>query len=270
MSGLTFRLTSQPSSPVDVRVLTPHHLAGKSSHDIASLVIGQGKDQIKVGDLFDVSGSAGDTVTIESGDATLDYVGAEMDGGTLIVNGNAGLHAGRKMRAGTIQIAGSAGDLLGSGMAGGTIFVGKSAGHQVGGLIAGDRFGMAGGTIVVEGDIGDRAGERMRRGTILARGTTGTGAGTRMLGGTIWAEGGLGRHPGYLMRRGTLVGPSVAALLPTFVDCGRHDLLIVKIIARYLKQTLGDKAPKPLGHYVKKFGGDMAEIGRGEILLPAE
>lgn len=269
MSGLTFRLSRAPERPLDVRALTPAGLAGKSSYEIAKLVVGDDREPATVGDLFDVSGSGADSVRIESGNAVLDYIGADMDGGEVIVDGNAGIHAGRKMRGGKLTITGSAGHHLGSAMTGGTIFVGKSAGDQVGGLIAADRFGMAGGTIVVEGDIGARAGERMRRGTIIARGTTGEGAGTRMLGGTIWAEGGLGAHPGYMMRRGTLIGPSVAELLPTFVDCGRHDLIIVQIIARYLKETLGDKAPKPLGRFVKKIGGDMATIGRGEILLPA-
>ena len=94
-------------------------------------------------------------------------------------------------------------------------------------------------------------------------------AGSRMIGGTIWAEGGFGVSPGLMMRRGTLIGSSVERLLPTFVDCGNHDLVIVRILSRHLKSTLGDLAPKPMPLFVQKIAGDMATIGKGEILLPA-
>jgi formylmethanofuran dehydrogenase subunit C len=109
----------------------------------------------------------------------------------------------------------------------------------------------------------------MRRGTVIVRGKTGAGTGSRMLGGTIWAEGGFGPDPGAMMRRGTLIGPHVERLLPTFSDCGKHDLVIVRILNRYLKATLGDLAPKPLPIFVQRIAGDMATIGKGEILLPA-
>jgi formylmethanofuran dehydrogenase subunit C len=128
---------------------------------------------------------------------------------------------------------------------------------------------MLGGTAVIGGNIGARAGEKMRRGTIIVKGKTGEGAGTRMIGGTIWAEGGIGPLPGFMMRRGTLIGPSVESLLPTFVDCGKHDLVIVRVMSRYLKGALGTLAPAPMPLFVRKIGGDMATIGRGEILLPA-
>ena len=128
---------------------------------------------------------------------------------------------------------------------------------------------MQGGLVVVDGHIGARAGDKMRRGTVVARGKAGAGTGSRMIGGTIWSEGGFGPEPGLMMRRGTLIGPSVERLLPTFVDCGKHDLVIVRIIGRYLKSVLGDRAPKPMPLFVQKIAGDMAAIGRGEILLPA-
>ncbi len=173
------------------------------------------------------------------------------------------------MSGGTLEISGNAGNYLGSGMTGGTIHVKGSAGDNLGGVLSGDRFGMAGGTIIVGGNIGARAGDKMRRGTVIVKGKTGDGTGTRMMGGTIWAEGGLGPAPGLMMRRGTLIGPSVERLLPTFADCGVHDLLIVRILARYLKQSLGTLAPPPMPLKVRKIAGDMATIGKGEILLPA-
>ncbi len=128
---------------------------------------------------------------------------------------------------------------------------------------------MAGGTVVVDGNAGERAGDRMRRGTIIVRGRCGEAAGSRMSGGTIWALGGFGSGPGPLMRRGTLIGPAVERLLPTFVDCGPHDLLVLRILGRYLADTLGPLAPRPITGAVRRFAGDMASIGKGEILFTA-
>ena len=268
-SGLTFRLKAPAGERLDISSLIPSKLAKLSSYDITSLKVGMGKDAISVGDAFDISGTLGDTITIEGSGAGLDFAGAGLDGGTLRIIGNAGLQAARKMTGGKLEISGNAGHALGTGMSGGLVHVSGNAGDNIGGVLPGDRFGMAGGTIVIEGNIGARAGDKMRRGTIIVRGKTGDGAGTRMMGGTIWAEGGIGPLPGLMMRRGTLLGPSVERLLPTFVDCGNHDLVIVRVLSRYLKATLGDLAPKPMPLFVKKIAGDMATIGKGEILLPA-
>ena len=69
------------------------------------------------------------------------------------------------------------------------------------------------------------------------------------------------------MRRGTLIGPSVRSLLPTFVDCGNHDLVALRLIMRYLTETLGPLAPKAVAGPQRRWAGDLATIGRGELLL---
>jgi formylmethanofuran dehydrogenase subunit C len=269
MSGLTLRLKAPATERINLTGVTPAKLASLSSHEVARLNVGFDKSGLALADAFDIAGSAGDTLTIEGSGATLDFAGAGLDSGTIRINGNTGTYAGRKMTGGKLEVRGNAGDFLASGTTGGLIHVSGNAGDNLGGIIAGDRFGMQGGIAVIEGNIGNRAGEKMRRGIVIVRGKTGEGAGTRMIGGTIWAEGGIGPVPGLMMRRGTLIGPSVERLLPTFVDCGKHDLVIVRILARYLKATLGDLAPKPMPLFVRKIAGDMAAIGRGEILLPA-
>ena len=269
MSGYTFRLKAPATERLDISGLTPAKLAKLSSYEIASLKVGMNRDALTVGDAFVISGVPGDTITLEGSGASLDYAGAGLDGGTVRIIGNVGPYAGRKMTGGKLEIRGHAGNYLASCMTGGMIHVSGSAGDNLGGILSGDRFGMSGGTVIVEGDIGARAGDKMRRGTVIVRGKTGEGTGTRMMGGTIWAEGGFGPVPGLMMRRGTLIGSKVERLLPTFVDCGRHDLVIVRVLAKHLKATLGDLAPKPMPLFVQKIAGDMATIGKGEILLPA-
>lgn len=270
MSGLTLRLKAPATDRLNLTGVTPAKLAALSRYEMANLTVGIDKTPLTLGDAFDISGTPGEDLTIEGAtDAQIDFLGAELDGGTIRLIGNAGSYVGRKMTGGKIEIRGNAGDYLASRMTGGMIHVAGNAGDHLGGVLAGDRFGMLGGIAVIEGDVGVRAGEKMRRGTVIVRGKTAEGAGTRMIGGTIWAEGGFGPAPGLMMRRGTLIGAKVERLLPTFVDCGKHDLVILRVLSRYLKTALGPLAPKPMPLFVQKFGGDMATIGRGEILLPA-
>ncbi len=269
MSGLTLRLKAPATARINLDGITPARLATLSSHEIGRINVGVDKGGLDLADAFDVHGHAGETLTIEGATANLDFVGGGLDSGTLRVVGDVGSYAGRKMKGGKLEIRGNAGHYLASGSTGGFIHVSGNAGDNAGGFIPGDRFGMLGGTAVIGGNIGARAGDKMRRGTIIVKGKTGEGAGSRMIGGTIWAEGGIGPRPGFMMRRGTLIGPSVESLLPTFVDCGKHDLVIVRVISKYLKDTLGALAPAPMPLFVRKIGGDTATIGRGEILLPA-
>jgi formylmethanofuran dehydrogenase subunit C len=268
MSGLTLRLKT-PGMRLDLSGIVPAKLAPLSLSEIAKLSIGSGKGHVDLGDVFEISGTPGDTLILEGSGASLDFAGAGLCSGTIKVSGDAGPYAGRKMTGGKLEISGNAGNYLGAGMTGGLIHVAGNAGDYTGGVLPGDRFGMTGGIIVITGNIGARCGDKMRRGTIVAKGSTGPQAGARMVGGTIWAEGGLGADPGFMMRRGTLIASKVERLLPTFVDCGKHDLLVPRIISRHLAKELGPLAPKPLPIIERKFGGDMSTIGKGEILTPA-
>lgn len=267
MSALSLRLTTSPAERLDMSRLDPAHLAGLSAREIAGLALGDADRAPCVGDYFTIEGNVGDTLIIETSSDRLDYIGRELSSGTIIVEGDAGAYAGRKMSGGRLEIRGNAGAFLASSLQDGVIVVNGSAGENLGAPLRGDRDGLSGGTVVVNRDIGVSAGARMRRGTIIAKGRIGATAGERMMGGTIWAGGGFGRDAGIQMRRGTLIGPSVDQMRPTFLDCGLHELGIVAIMGRYLKDLLGDLAPAPVTGEVRRFAGDMASLGRGEILI---
>lgn len=268
MSTLTLTLKAAPSEVLDLAALVPAKLAGLSAYEIEKLPITAG-GTIVAGDVFSISGDAGSTIAITANSSLLDNVGAGLTEGTVIVEGSVGNAAGAKMKGGKLLINGNAGNHLGTGASGGIIAVKGSAGDYVGGIRPGDKFGMMGGIVVIEGDAGERAGERMRRGIVLVRGKFGAAAGSRMVGGTLWTESGFGANPGHLLRRGTLIGPKADSLLPTFADCGLHDLNVLRIISKYVTETLGSLAPKPLPPKVRKFAGDLATIGKGELLLTA-
>jgi formylmethanofuran dehydrogenase subunit C len=270
MSTLTFTLRTAPiTKALDLSALLPAKLAGMTLAAIERIPLGDGQDAPRVGDLFALAGDPGEAIAFAGGSPLLDYLGAGLDRGSITVEGPVGAYAGRGMKGGRIAIGGDAGAYLASTAKGGFIHVKGSAGDFLGGTRPGDKFGLLGATVVVEGNVGERAGERMRRGLVVARGKFGAMAGSRMVGGTLWTEAGFGPRPGPLLRRGTLIGPSVDELLPTFADCGRIDPVILSILSRYVAETLGPLAPKALPRMVRKLAGDRATIGKGEILLTA-
>lgn len=267
MSALSLRLLTPPAERLDMSGLTPAALAGFSNGEISRLALGTGQNASRVGDYFKVEGSSGDTLVIETASDHLDYIGSESGAGTIIVEGDAGAYAGRRMRGGRLEIRGNAGLFLASSLEDGIVIVTGSVGDNLGAPLRGDSEGLTGGTVVVRGDVGDSAGARMRRGSIIVSGKIGSAAGERMLGGTIWTAAGFGTDAGVQMRRGTLIAPSVEKMRPTFLDCGLHELGILAIMNRYYTATLGEWAPAPITGPVRRFAGDMASIGRGEILL---
>lgn len=267
MSTLTFTLKQSPAEVLDLSGLIPSKLAGLSQAEISALPVSN--SGLKVGDVFDVTGGASDTLVINQCSNLCDNVAAGLDGGTVIVEGDVGNYAAAKMRGGKFEIRGNAADFVASGLKAGLVTISGTAGDFAGGLMPGDKFGMLGGIVVVEGHVGARAGERMRRGTIVTRASFGPAAGSRMCGGTLWTEVGFGNGPGPLLRRGTLIGPKADGILPSFSDCGRHDQNVLKILSKYMTETLGPLAPKPLPEQVQKIAGDFATIGKGELLLTA-
>jgi formylmethanofuran dehydrogenase subunit C len=264
MSGFRLTLRQQPAGRLDMSGVDAARFAGMSAADVERAELSPG---LRLKDVFSVAGSSGETLTIAGETGRLDFLGAGLAGGTLVVDGPGGAYAGRGMKGGRIEIKGDAGPFAASGMSGGLLLIGGSAGDNLGGARPGEKFGMAGGIVHVSGNIGARAGDRMRRGTVVAKGTCGPAAGSRMMGGTIWAAGGFGEGPGPLLRRGTLIGPSAQGILPTFADCGRHQLSILAILSRYLADALGPLAPPPIAGPVRRLAGDMATIGKGELLL---
>lgn len=264
MSGFRLTVRQLPPGRLDMSGITPARLAGLSSAEVERLELAGG---ILMQEVFSVAGSAGSTLTISGETNRLDFLGQGLAEGTLVVEGEAGAYAGQGMRGGRLDIHGNAGPFAASGMAGGLIAISGNAGDNLGGARPGEKFGQSGGVVHVGGNIGARAGDRMRRGTIVAAGGIGAAAGSRMMGGTIIASKGFGYGPGTLMRRGTLIGPSAEHILPTFADCGRHQLTILAILARYLGEALGSLAPKPIAGPVRRLAGDMATIGKGELLL---
>jgi formylmethanofuran dehydrogenase subunit C len=153
-------------------------------------------------------------------------------------------------------------------MQGGHLEITGNAGDRLGGPLAGEVAGMRGGVVVVAGDAGERAGDRMRRGTIVIQGDAGPYAGGRMLAGTLVVRRAVGALPGYLMRRGTIVcGTSETVVSPTFIDCGIHHLIAMRLLAGFIR-SYSKQAASILDRPLRRFAGDMAALGKGEVFCP--
>jgi formylmethanofuran dehydrogenase subunit C len=127
---------------------------------------------------------------------------------------------------------------------------------------------MSGGTLVVRGSAGAFAGDRMRRGLIAILRGSGDHAGSRMIAGTLVVLGGTGAMPGYLMRRGSiLLDRAPDKLSPSFVESGAPDSVFATLADRHL--VAAGIVDRPLlGKAPRRYGGDNAVLGLGEILYP--
>jgi formylmethanofuran dehydrogenase subunit C len=270
MSGLTFTLRQAPAQMVDMSALIPDRLAGKTLDDITRIELASGNRRLRVGDLFDVAGEASlNQVAIRGSTDRLAQIGAHMQDGAITVEGNCGPYVGLGMRGGKISIEGGTGAFTGCGMRAGTIEVRGDAGDFAGSALPGDKQGMRGGSIVIHGKAGDRVGDRMRRGVILIAGDAGAYCGSRMLAGTIIVAGRVGAIPGFGLKRGTLMLAHAPAEVPaTFQDAGEHTLLFLTLLAKYFeRQGKPFDAFLPLANRVRRYNGDLATGGKGEMLL---
>jgi formylmethanofuran dehydrogenase subunit C len=122
--------------------------------------------------------------------------------------------------------------------------------------------------VAVEGNAGDRLGDRMRRGLILVRGQAGDACGARLLAGTLVVAGGCGTQPGAGLRRGSLIlGRRPEAIPPSFNDSGRVDLSYLGLLHRHAESFLPGLLPASTQAH--RYMGDLAFGGKGEILVLA-
>ena len=268
MSALTFTLKTQPKQRVDMSPLVPSNLTGKTADEISAITLQCGKQHIPVGELFTISGDGAHTIVINNSYDKLDFIGKELDGGSIAVNGDVGAYLGMGMKSGEIKVNGNVGLYAACEMKKGTLEISGNVGDFLGAALPGNKMGMKGGTILVKGNVGERAGDHMRRGTILIEGNVGDYCGSRMTAGTIAIMGNAGRNLGYAMRRGTLLLWNRPQLPASFNDCGTHTLGFLPLLFASFKNSNSKFADASVAfNRVQRYAGDMSEMGRGEVLV---
>ncbi|CAA9890242.1 Formylmethanofuran dehydrogenase subunit C [Candidatus Methylobacter favarea] len=268
MSGLTFTLKYRPDQRVDMSPLVYQKLAKLEPAEIASLTLQNGKRKSRVDELFGISGSDATNMVIKNSFGKLDFIGRELEGGSIKIEGDAGAYLGLGMKSGAIKVSGNADIFAGCEMKNGCLEIAGDAGDFLGAALPGNKMGMKGGTILVKGNAGERAGDHMRRGNILIEGNAGDYCGSRMTAGTIAVMGQTGQYLGFAMRRGTLLLWNPPALSASFNDCGAHTLSFLPILfASFKKLNSRFAAASAAFNRVQRYAGDMSEMGRGEVLV---
>lgn len=266
----TLVLRRAPLLRVDARALSPAALCVLGREDVLRLPLPQGRDEVPLGEWFDVRSAADDDVQpslrLEGDLSRFDAIGAGMATGALVVQGPLGDAAGLGMAGGALRIEGAARDLAGCAMTGGLLEVLGDVRDFAAGARPGAMEGMSGGTLVVHGRAGARLADRMRRGTVVVHGDAGEFMASRLVAGTVAVGGRCGPHPAWGMRRGTVVSAGEApqpALTFVVVDADVH--VAWQLLARDL-QGFGGRFEGLARRQLTRFVGDLAVDGKGEWL----
>lgn len=270
MNVLTLTLKDAPAQRVDASPLTPKNLTGLSNSEIGAITLVAGNQSLRVDEIFKISGNNSTYLVFTGDTAKLDYLGKNLSGGQIEVQGSCGAYTGMGMQGGQINVYGNADSFAACEMQGGLLRIDGHSGDFLGAARPGNKIGMAGGMVIVTGNVGARAGDHLRRGTLLIEGNAGDYLGSRMLAGTIAVLGKTGNYLGYGMKRGTLLlWQAPDKLSTTFNDCGLHTLGFLPLMLKSYQglETRFASLAKSDGR-VHRFCGDIACAGHGEILIP--
>jgi len=110
-------------------------------------------------------------------------------------------------------------------------------------------------------------GGYMRRGLIVVRGDVEDHTGARMVAGSIFVLGRLGARTGGGMKRGSIVCFHTPDMLPTFRLTSTYTPLFIPIFLRSLQARGFSVSEVQRARHFTRYCGDMAELGKGEILV---
>jgi formylmethanofuran dehydrogenase subunit C len=208
----------------------------------------EGTGRACAGDVFEIRASPGERVRLIGDLALMDGIGAGLAGGTLVVDGDAGWYLGQGMRGGAIEVRGN-------------------VGPQAGAALPGAKRGMTGGEIVIRGSAGAGVGAGLRRGLIAVEGAVAEGAGRAMLAGTVVAFGAVGAEPGLWSKRGSVVALRSVTPPATYRYACTYRPSYLPVTLGYLKRRYGCPVnPDHLSGLYRRYSGDLADLGAGEIL----
>jgi formylmethanofuran dehydrogenase subunit C len=216
--------------------------------ELARRPVGLGVRSVSLGDLFDLSGRASGCIRFEGDLRQADRLAAGLAEGAVIVEGHVG-------------------EEVGVGMSGGGIVVRGNAGPRAGAAAPDARRGMSGGELVIHGSAGAEAGARMRRGFIAVGGRAQANAGAMMIAGTLVVLGAAGPGAGLWSKRGSIVALGNVFVPHTYrYDCTYQPTWLRLTLSRLRTTYELPVKPRHLSGFYHRYSGDLADLGRGEIL----
>ncbi|MGH7509837.1 MAG: formylmethanofuran dehydrogenase subunit C [Gemmatimonadales bacterium] len=207
-----------------------------------------GNGAVALGELFDLRGDPGGRIRLVGDLEHADRIAAGLGEGQVVVEGSVGQEAGMAMAGGTLEITGD-------------------AGPRAGAASLGFKRGMTGGELIVHGSAGPEAGASMRRGLIVIGGRAGNRTGLGMIAGTVVVFGPAGAETGLWSKRGSIVALGRITPPETYVHACTFQPAFLRLLLTRLGQGYGlPVRRRHLNGLYRRYSGDMAELGKGEIL----
>jgi formylmethanofuran dehydrogenase subunit C len=246
--GLVARLRTRLDERADLGAALPRGWAALGPDEIARRPVRLQGRGAALGDLFDVTGQPAGRIRFEGDLSRVDRLGAGLEEGEVTVDGDVG-------------------DDAGTAMAGGALIVRGAAGARAGAAAPEARRGMIGGALVIHGRAGAEAGTRMRRGLLAIGGSAGDNAGAAMIAGTVFVLGPAGPGAGLWSKRGSIVALGGIAIPPTYRYACTYQPAYLRVALLRLRDHYGLRVkPRLLSGFFRRYSGDLAELGKGEIL----
>lgn len=265
---LVLTLRGPLKAALDCSGLALHTWAELRPADVARIPArSAGGETVSLGDVFEVRGAKGGRIRFTGDLARVEGLGTGLERGEILIEGNIGREVGARMRGGRISVTGNAGWGAGLELAGGVVEIGGSAGPRAGGAPLGAKRGMTGGELIIRGSVGTEAGACMRRGLVAVAGDAGEGAGRAMLAGTVVVFGTTGPAPGQWSKRGTILALGPVTPPATYRFACSYKPQYAALVLRHLGNHRGMPVTQEhlTGSY-RRYSGDLAELGAGEIL----
>lgn len=249
MSGLIARLRAPLLQRCDFSEVLATPWSTISAEEMAARPLFLIRDgQIPLGDLFELKGQPAGRIRFIGDLAYADRLGAGLSEGLVTVEGTVGQEAGMGMTGGALDILGD-------------------AGARVGAAPLGYKKGMAGGELIVRGSAGAEAGSGMRRGLLAIAGAAGTQTGVGMIAGTVVVFGSAGVDTGLWSKRGTVVALGAITPPATYAYACTCQPVYLRLLLTRLRDDYGlPVRRRHLTGAYRRYSGDMAELGKGEIL----
>jgi formylmethanofuran dehydrogenase subunit C len=115
--------------------------------------------------------------------------------------------------------------------------------------------------------VGAEAGSRMRRGLMAIGGDAGDHTGMGTLAGTIVVFGDAGPFPGLWSKRGSIVALGSVAIPSTYRYACTYRPAVLPLILGRLRTRYGLPVhERHLSGSYRRYSGDLADLGKGEIL----
>jgi formylmethanofuran dehydrogenase subunit C len=203
---------------------------------------------VAAGDLFEITGTPEGRIRFTGNLEQAERLGAGLNEGLVVVEGNVGGEAGLGMTGGILDIEGD-------------------AGARAGAAPLGYKRGMSGGELIVRGSAGAEAGASMRRGLVVIGGDAAARSGLGMIAGTIIVFGAAGADTGLWSKRGSVVALGSITPPATYSYACTYQPVHLRMMLLRLQVRFRIRIHKRyLTGLFRRYSGDLAELGKGEIL----